>query len=208
MFQPSAPGSVEMAVDLLVNGGVLAIPTDTVYGLAASLGHPEALERIFTLKNRDRSKPLPLLVSSTAALEHLVDDLNPDIGLLLDEYWPGPLTVVVAPRLQLPPQVLAADGTVGVRLPNHQLAIELIERAGGLIACTSANVSGAEPATSAIDVLAELGSEIDGVVDGGVSPGGVSSTVMGFAGDGLVFHREGAIPSEHIIAAWNELRNT
>jgi L-threonylcarbamoyladenylate synthase len=206
VFSPSAPGSVEMAVDVLVNGGVLAMPTDTVYGLAASLSHPDAIDRIFSVKNRDRTKPLPILVSSTEALEHLVPDLDPDVSLLLDEYWPGPLTVVVRPAVRLPAQVVAADGTVGIRLPNHQLAIELIERAGGAIACTSANVSGDDPERTANDVLATLGSLIDAVIDGGIAPGGVSSTVIGFGGCGVVVYRDGAIPSEHIIASWEALR--
>lgn len=205
VFSPSAPGSIEMAVDLLVEGGVLAIPTDTVYGVAASLSHPSALARIFALKNRDPAKPLPILVSSTDALVHLVPHLDPNLTLLLDEYWPGPLTVAVRSETRLPPEVVAPDGTIGVRLPNHQLAIELIERAGGAIACTSANISGSEPAKSPSAVIDALGASIDAIVDGGISPGGVPSTVIGFTDQTMVIHREGAIPSADLLESWNTL---
>ncbi|MDQ2682759.1 MAG: L-threonylcarbamoyladenylate synthase [Chloroflexota bacterium] len=205
LFSPSAPRSIEMAAEMLRDGGVVAIPTDTEYGVAGSLAHTDALDRIFALKQRDPGKPLPILVSSTDALVHLVPNLDPDVALLLDEYWPGPLTVAVPADSKLPRHVLAEDGTIGARQPNHRLAIELIERAGGAVACTSANLSGLDPATTANDVVTALGSKIDAVVDGGVSPGGVPSTVIGFAGGGIVVHREGAIAADHVIATWQRL---
>src|SRR5688572_2692662 len=173
IFDPAAPGSIETASEWLAAGRVLVIPTDTVYGVAASLKHPDALARIFALKGRDLGKPLPILVSSVGALDALTADLDPDIALLLDQYWPGPLTVALQGPLNLPREVVAGDGTIGVRLPNHRLAIELIERSGGAVACTSANLSGGPPALTARDAQANLGSGVDGVVKGGVAPGGV-----------------------------------
>lgn len=202
-FDPAAPGAIEMAADLIAVGGVVAIPTDTVYGIAASLSHPEALRRIFTIKHRDQSKPLPILVSSTDALARLIPEIDHDIALLLDAYWPGPLTVALDAPAGMPDEVLAPNGSIGVRLPNHRLAIELIERVGGAIACTSANLSGQHPATSADDVMQAVGTTVDGIVDGGVTSGGVASTVIRIE-DGVIWSiREGPIPIEHIRATWD-----
>jgi L-threonylcarbamoyladenylate synthase len=206
IFDPAAPGSIETASEWLASGRVVVIPTDTVYGVAASLSHPEALRRIFALKGRDPGKPLPVLVSSAGALDGLTLDLDPDIALLLQEFWPGPLTVAVQGPLNLPREVVAEDGTIGVRLPNHLLAIELIERCGGAVACTSANASGDAPAHTAQDAVAALGSGVDGAVNGGVAPGGVPSTVIGFDADGIVLIRDGAIPIERLRSAWTALR--
>lgn len=203
IFKRAAPGAIEMAAELLANGGVVAIPTDTVYGIAASLSHPEALRRLFRIKRRDQSKPLPILVSSTATLARLVPNINPDIALLLDEYWPGPLTIALDAPPGMPDEVRSPNGTIGVRLPNHTLAIELIERSGGMVACTSANISGEDPARNVGDVLASIGNSLDAIVDGGETPGGVPSTVIRID-DGVIWTiREGAIPIEHIRSTWD-----
>ena len=208
LFDPSAPGAIEMAAELIVSGGVVAIPTDTVYGIVASLSHPEALRRVFQIKNRDQSKPLPILVSSTDALARLIPEIDPNIALLLNVYWPGPLTVALDAPLSMPAEVLAGDGTIGVRLPNHMLAIELIERAGGAVACTSANLSGQDPAGSARDVMATIGPELDGIVQGGAAPGGMPSTVIRIE-DGVIWTiRDGPIPIEHIRATWDGFQLT
>ena len=201
-FDPAAPGAIEMAAELIVSGGVVAIPTDTVYGIAASLSHPEALRRVFRIKGRDQSKPLPILVSSTDALARLVPEIDPNIALLLDVYWPGPLTVALDPPPSMPAEVLAADGTIGVRLPNHLLAIELIERAGGAVACTSANLSRQDPAGNADDVMATIGPHLDGIVHGGTAPGGMPSTVIRIENGEIRTIRDGPIPIEHIRSTW------
>jgi L-threonylcarbamoyladenylate synthase len=205
LFDPAAPGAIEMAADLIAEGGVVAIPTDTVYGIAASLSHPEALRRVFAIKHRDQSKPLPILVSSTDALARLIPDVDPDITLLLDAYWPGPLTVALDAPAGMPGEVLAPNGSIGVRLPNHRLAIELIERAGGVVACTSANISGRDPASTAEDVMTSIGSALDGIVKGGVAAGGVPSTVIRIENGVIWAIREGPIPIEHIRATWDGL---
>jgi L-threonylcarbamoyladenylate synthase len=206
-FDPAAPGAIEMASELIAQGGVVAIPTDTVYGVAASLSHPGALRRIYEIKGRDRAKPLPILVSSTDALARLAPEIDPNIALLLNVYWPGPLTIVIESSPRMPAEVLASDDTVAVSLPNHMLAIELIERAGGAVACTSANISGRDPAASAQDVLTTLGPALDGVVEGGIAPGGVPSTIIRIADGEVLTVREGPIPIEHIRATWDSFRS-
>jgi L-threonylcarbamoyladenylate synthase len=202
----NGPNAIEWAVERLLEGGVIAFPTDTVYGLAASLAHHDQLERIYRIKGRDDAKPLPVLVASSEAAQDLTEGLTEEQRLLLDRYWPGPLTVVVNAAAHLPRRALAPDGTVGLRAPNHPLALEIIERAGGAIACTSANRSGEPAAITAEDVAAALGDDVDLILDGGAAPGGVSSTVVGFAGADLRLLREGPIPLEHVRAAWAELR--
>jgi L-threonylcarbamoyladenylate synthase len=207
LFDPAAPGAIEMASELIAQGGVVAIPTDTVYGVAASLSHPGALRRIYEIKGRDRAKPLPILVSSTDALARLAPEIDPNIALLLNVYWPGPLTIVIESSPGMPAEVLASDDTVAVRLPNHMLAIELIERSGGAVACTSANLSGESAALSAREVLDTIGRSLDGIVKGGVAPGGVPSTIIRIADGEIFLIREGPIPIEHIRATWDDFRS-
>lgn len=200
-----APNAIQLTVDCLSGGGIIALPTDTVYGIAASLAHPEALDRIYVIKGRPDRMPLPVLVSSIDALARLVH-VDASIVPLLDEFWPGPLTVVLPAATRLPERALGPGNTVGVRLPNHPLAIEIIEQAGGAIACTSANRTGEEPGHTATDVARALGNDLDLIFDGGRSPGGVSSTVVAIEGDTLRFLREGAISIADIIRIWDEIR--
>lgn len=202
----SAPESVAWVAEAIVGGKVVAIPTDTVYGLAASLAHPEALARVFAVKGRDADKTLPVLISSVDQVAHLTVDLHPDLPLLLADYWPGPLTVVVPALPGMPDAVVAKDGTVGLRVPNHPAAIAVVEHAGGAVACTSANRSGDLPARTAADVYDALGGDLDLILDGGPTPGGTPSTVVRVDGARITLLREGAIPIEHIRQAWRELR--
>ena len=131
-LEAASPRAIEWTAEAITQGNVVALPTDTVYGIAASLAHPEALDRIFAVKGRETTKVLPVLVASAAALRHIVPPLDREVILLLDTYWPGPLTLAVPALPGMPPQVVAKDGTVGVRVPNHPLAIEVIEKAGGI----------------------------------------------------------------------------
>jgi L-threonylcarbamoyladenylate synthase len=204
-FLSSAPNAIEWTAEAIVSGKVVALPTDTVYGIAASLSHPEALQRIFRIKGREERNVLPVLASSVAALSHVVPELDPDVALLLGDYWPGALTVVIPALPGMPPQVCAADGTIGVRVPNHPLAIEVIERAGGTIACTSANLSGQPPARTGEQVDEALGDRLDVILDGGQTPGGLPSTVIRVRGGRLELLRNGAIPIEHIRRTWRSL---
>jgi L-threonylcarbamoyladenylate synthase len=205
VLQAAAPRAIEWATQTIVEGGVVAIPTDTVYGIAASIFSEPALDRVYAIKGRDRTKSLPVLVSSLSALERLTEPLDVQTALLLNRFWPGPLTVVLPARPGLEEFLTAEDGTIGVRMPNHPLALEIIDRAGGAIACTSANRSGETPGCNAREVAATLGADIDLTLDGGITSGGVPSTVVALRGNRLVLLREGAIAREEIEAAWNEV---
>jgi L-threonylcarbamoyladenylate synthase len=198
----AAPRAIEWAAEEIARGGVVALPTDTVYGIAASLAHEEAIDRIFAIKGRDPEHPLPILLSSIDALQHVSGAVDARVLQLLDEFWPGPLTVVIPSDRTLPPAVRASDGTVGVRIPNHPLAIEVIEKAGGAVACTSANRSSEAPACTAGEVEETLDGELDFILDGGLAPGGRASTVVAIRGDRLEILREGPIEASQLHATW------
>ncbi len=205
VLEAASPRAIEWAVETLVEGGVIAIPTDTVYGIAASIFSQPAIDRVYAIKGRDPSKSLPVLVSSLAALERLTEPLDVRTALLLERFWPGPLTLVLPARPGLDEFLTAEDGTIGVRMPNHPLALEMIDRAGGAIACTSANRSGEAPACNAGEVAASLGADIDLTLDGGITTGGVPSTVVALRGDAMVVLREGTIPGWEIDAVWRDV---
>jgi L-threonylcarbamoyladenylate synthase len=193
LLDGAIPDANQRAADCLNTGGVIVIPTDTVYGVASSVSDPAAVQRIFDVKRRPADRPLPVLLSSAAILDRFAGPVPDGIMRLLDRFWPGPLTVVVRCRVDLPPGVLAADGTVGFRVPDHPLALDVIAKAGGAVACTSANRSGDPPATSAQQVAAALGDDVDVILDGGESPGGVPSTVIAIENGELRVLREGAL---------------
>ena len=164
---------------VLNGGGVAVIPTDTVYGLAAHPAFPEAVERLYDIKRREAAKPIALLASDAAAAESFVGGFPSEAKPLLG-FWPGALTVV-------------AKGE-GLRVPDHDWTRRLIAACGGVLRVTSANMSGRRPATDAPAALADVGLSADIVADGGVSPGGVPSTVVRVGEDGKVeVLREGAI---------------
>ncbi|HEX5499148.1 MAG TPA: L-threonylcarbamoyladenylate synthase [Thermomicrobiales bacterium] len=205
-----APGAIERVAWLIAQGGVVAIPTDTVYGIAASLARPEALQRLYHIKGRPDDKPLPVLLASSAAMRLVAGDLPAEILALADRFWPGPLTVVAPARPDLPALATGKDregrSTVGLRVPDHAVARAVIERVGGALAVTSANRSGEASAASADDVAQALGSACDLILDAGAAPVGVSSTVVAIEDGEIVVLREGAIPAATVAAVWRELR--
>ena len=192
------------AVRALANGEVVAIPTDTVYGLAAALDQPAAIERLYTLKGRSAEKAIPILIADPVDVDKLTPDMPAMAMRLADAFWPGALTLVLRALPDLPDRVKTptADGitTVAVRVPDNRLARAVIATAGGALAVTSANRSGAAPALDASEVGA-LG--LPGplfVVDGGRAPGGTPSTIVLATGDAPEIIRQGAIPISAISA--------
>jgi L-threonylcarbamoyladenylate synthase len=203
------PRALEKAIAILQHGGLVAFPTDTVYGIGASLSHVDALDRIYESKARDRERTLPVLLGSIDDLQLVSHDVDPDLLRLASHFWPGPLTVAV-PAIpgKLPPQVVAPDGTVGVRVPNHSVALVLAQRCGGAMAVTSANVSGQPPATHPEDIDPALAARLDLVLDGGIARGGLASTVIGLRDATITLIREGAIPAGELEAVWSQVRST
>jgi tRNA threonylcarbamoyl adenosine modification protein (Sua5/YciO/YrdC/YwlC family) len=169
---------VESALDALATGGVVGLPTDTVYGLAASLAQPLAVAALFQLKGRPTTVALPVLVSSVAQIEDLGVTWTRRARVLSDAMWPGTLTVVVAVPSSLSTLVGSSTGTVGFRCPDDELLLKLLERSGPL-ALTSANEHGKRPCESASQLLEafEGRNELNGVIDGGPRTGDVSTVV-------------------------------
>jgi L-threonylcarbamoyladenylate synthase len=196
------PATVADAATALRSGMVVAIPTDTVYGLAAALDRPDAIARLYRLKNRPHEKAIPVLLADVAALDQVAANVPRQAWLLMERYWPGALTVVIPARPGLPQEVtsVAADGTrtVAVRIPDHPVARALLAAAGGALAVTSANHSGEPPALDAQAVMRLGDAAPNLVVDAGPAPLREPSTVVLTANGETSVLREGAIPAAAI----------
>ncbi len=185
VLKPTRAG-LTRAAKLLRSGGVIAFPTDTVYGLAAAADDEVARRRIFAIKGRPVGLPLILMAAAESQLEGWVhvDSRAEDI---IRRWWPGPLTVILHAK---------GGGTLGVRIPKHEVALELLRAAGPLMT-TSANLHGKEPAMTAAEAAALNG--VAAVLDGGAAPGGVASSVLDLTGPEPHVLREGAIPTAHLL---------
>jgi L-threonylcarbamoyladenylate synthase len=179
------------AVDVLKNGGLVAFPTDTVYGLGALAFDIQAIERLYVVKGRNNTKAIALLIGSVSELDQVAVDVSKSSMKLADKFWPGPLTLILNRHPQLP-DVLAPLPTIGVRVPNHPLALALLERTGPL-AVTSANLAGKSNASTTQEVLSQLDGRIHLILDGGRSPGGVPSTIVDCTTPELKILRPGPI---------------
>lgn len=166
----------EKAIKILKAGGVIGFPTETIYGIGACLNQPQAIGRIFKIKKRPRSKPLPILISNLNQLSQLVSSVPVKAKKLIKENWPGPLTIVLYKSKKVPKLVTGGGSKVGIRMPNHPIALELIKKCGPIVA-TSANISGKPPALTAKEVKDNL-PEIDYVINGGKVKLGKASRVI------------------------------
>ena len=200
------PRALEQAISAMQHGGVVAFPTDTVYGIGASLNHPAALERIFEIKGRDKERTLPLLLASPAEVHKVTRNVDPRLLDLARAFWPGPLTIALPALETLPPQVIAADGTVGVRVPDHSVALFLAQRSGGAIAATSANLSGQLPALRTDQIGPSLAENLDLILDGGIAGGGQASTVIRLDDATISVIREGAVSKSELEAVWLQIQ--
>ncbi|NLV74995.1 MAG: threonylcarbamoyl-AMP synthase [Chloroflexi bacterium] len=172
------PAAVAQAIDLLHQGEVIAFPTDTVYGLGCNAWQPEAVARLYKVKERPREMAIPLLISGLDRAASQLALLNPAFRALADAFWPGELTLVAASCGTLPEIVTAGKDTVALRMPDHVQALELCAALGGALAVTSANRSGSVSGVSAQQVYDQLAGRIPLILDGGVMSGGVASTIV------------------------------
>ena len=193
----SAPASIARAAAILRDGGTVAFPTETVYGLGANALSHEAVARIFTAKERPSWDPLIVHVSDRAMLD-LVAEVSPRAEALIANFWPGPLTLLLPRTSRVPDAVTAGRSLVGVRMPAHPIAAELIREAGVPIAAPSANSFGRTSPTTAAHVLHDLNHRIDAILDGGPTRVGVESTVLDPTQTPMLIYRPGAITSEMI----------
>jgi L-threonylcarbamoyladenylate synthase len=193
------PSAINHAVDVLQHGGLVAFPTDTVYGLAALPFKDDFVEGLFSAKGRNNTRAIAILIGDYPDLKKVVDNFDATSDRLAHRFWPGPLTLVVAKHTALP-DALSPDGTIGVRMPDHSVALALLRKIGPL-AVTSANISGQDNAVTAEEVNRQLNGRVHLILDGGRTSGGIPSTVVNCTSDPLTVLREGPISLEAIQAA-------
>lgn len=198
LISTDSPKALARAVELLHAGEVVAIPTDTVYGVAADGFSPAAIEKLFVAKDRPSHKAIMLLIGDYADLEKATAFISPTAQRLAQRFWPGGLTLVVKARADIPANLTADTGTIGVRLPDSALVRELVRAFGNPLAATSANLSGGENPRTAQDVLSSLDGRIALVLDGGATAGKVASTVLDCTVEPPRVLRAGAIPTGEI----------
>ncbi len=195
------PKVIAKAAQILRQGGLIAFPTETVYGLGCSIAIREGIERIFSVKQRPASDPLIVHVSDPDQAKDWTINLPPLFFRLIDRFSPGPLTLVVRRSLKVPDIVTAGRETVALRIPDHRVALALIRETGTPIVAPSANLFSRPSPTTAEHVIADLFGKIDGIIDGGPTREGVESTVLDITTDPPVLLRPGAIPREVLEAA-------
>ena len=188
---------VERGVAILRRGGVVAFPTDTVYGLGVSAHNEPAVKRLYRLKQRPEARPLPVLVADMVQMAEVAGILPPVARKLADSFLPGALTLVL-PRSARVPDVITGGKTVAVRIPAHPVAIALIRGLGSPIVGTSANLSGRPSALTAEEVYSQFGDRLGLVIDGGRCPGGRESTIVDVTGAKPRVLREGAISRQQL----------
>ncbi len=198
---PAAEEALEHAAAILRGGGLVALPTETVYGLGANALDRAAVERIFAAKSRPAWDPIIVHIASEEMIEELVEEVPAAARRLIEQFWPGPLTLLLPRSPAVPDAVTAGRPLVGVRMPAHPVALELIRRAGVPVAAPSANRFGHISPTTAQHVLDDLDGRIDAVVDAGPSQRGVESTVLDPSTTPMTIYRPGAVTAEQIRAA-------
>jgi L-threonylcarbamoyladenylate synthase len=183
---------IQRAISILLNGGALAYPTETIYGLGAKYDDEPAVKRLYDLKNRPREKTIPLLVGSVEQLSVLAEYVNDTAADLISRFWPGPLTLILRARDGLS-SYITSDGRVAVRIPGESFALQLVRSAGFPITATSANISGRPPARNAGMVASYFSAGLDLIIDGGESQTALPSTIVDVTEETAIVLREGAI---------------
>jgi L-threonylcarbamoyladenylate synthase len=198
MLLSSSPKSIAKAAELLKKGGLVAFPTETVYGLGAIATDSTAVRKIFIAKGRPADNPLIVHLADPRQLEEVAIDLPPEAKVLIERFWPGPLSLVLKSANLVAPDVSAGLSTVAVRMPAHPTALKLIKAAGAPIAAPSANLAGRPSPTSYKHVLKDLTGSIDAVIRGANCQVGIESTVLDLTGENPVILRPGGITGEQL----------
>jgi L-threonylcarbamoyladenylate synthase len=184
--------------DVVAKGGIIAYPTDTFYGLGADPGNPAAVRRLFEIKGRRTDQPILLLLSDAGEVNNWAAGVTPQASVLMNRFWPGPLTLVFKAKAGVLPELTAGTGTIGLRVPGNGLTLDLLRSLGGVLTGTSANLSGRPSLRTAREAAEALGPLVDLVLDGGETTGGKPSTVVDVSADAPRVLREGAVPSRDI----------
>jgi L-threonylcarbamoyladenylate synthase len=193
-----SPDSLAKALEVLHSGGLVAFPTDTVYGLGALAFDGKAVKSIYTAKNRPVEKAIPILIADIDDMEKIGVDIPDSAYKLASRFWPGPLTCII-PKVSTLPEAVSATSSVGVRVPDHEVARSLLREAGPM-AVTSGNISGQQSPSRADDVYAQLKGRIPLIIDGGRAPGNLPSTVVDCTGSELTILRTGSLSLQLLIS--------
>ena len=202
IIQARNPETISTAQEIIQQGGVIAFPTDTVYGVGVSAFNNQAILKLYDLKKRSKKKAIPILIAEPSEINHLAALRSPECQRLMDRFWPGPLTLVLQGKDTLPP-ALSPESTVGIRIPASSFTRELL-RATGPLAATSANISGKPSARTAADVIEQIAQGIDLIIDGGKTPSKGSSTVVDCTTERLHILRQGPIPADELKEIWED----
>jgi len=197
LISANTPKALTSALEILLSGGLVAFPTDTVYGVGSLVFHEKAIESIYIAKDRPMEKAIPVLIGDDGDLGQVADKIPMVARRLIARFWPGPLTILV-PKKPTLPEAISATSTVGVRIPNHDIARALLRLAGPM-AVTSANISGQPSPTTAQQVYEQLNGRIPLIIDGGETPGGVPSTLVDCTGNEIQILREGPISKGELL---------
>ena len=190
---------LEPCISILRKGGVIAYPTETVYGLGADVNSETGLSRIYKIKGRQSDKPVSIMISSLHQLRDLTEGIKDYVELLMNRFWPGPLTLILNARQNIHQGFRSKDNKIGIRYPDHKLSRELVQLLGSPITSTSANLSGMQPAINAGDVVNNLGDTVDLIIDSGECSYKKPSTVVDVTGSKPTLLREGAIAFSQIL---------
>ncbi len=183
---------IEKAADMILDGKIIAIPTDTVYGLACDSTNAKAVKKLFEIKGREKNKPIPVLIEAMRILSRLARNIPPEVQLMLEELWPGALTVVF-PKPETMLSAIAPGPSIGVRMPDSTIALSVISMVARPLGVTSANLSGQAPARNALEVQKYFGGKIDLILDGGELTRGDVSTVLSVIEEPYTILRQGAV---------------
>ncbi|MCD6300245.1 MAG: threonylcarbamoyl-AMP synthase [Dehalococcoidales bacterium] len=189
---------IEEGISILKQGGVVAFPTDTVYGLGACVDTQRAVKRLYQIKQRPRSMALPLLLAATSQISEVAEPVSEVAWLLINNFLPGALTLVLPKSNSVPDIITAGGKTVAIRIPAHPVPVALVEGLGTPIVGTSANLSGKPSSLTADEVYSQFGDRVDLVINGGRCPSGKESTIVDVTGKIPVILRQGAISREDL----------
>ena len=200
-IDPSYPETDKIikAAEIIKSGGTVAFPTETVYGLGANALDNKAIEKIFLAKGRPQDNPLIVHISDIAQLENLVENIPQQAYILMEKFWPGPLTLIFNRTSKIPDRITGGLPTVAIRMPNHNIALDLIKHSELPIAAPSANTSGKPSPTNSSHVIHDLSGKIDMIIEGGSTGVGLESTVLDISGDIPTILRPGGITIEDLL---------
>lgn len=201
---PPNKDSISLACELLKQGEIVALPTETVYGLAGDCTNPLAIKKIFEAKGRPNDNPLIVHISNLNMLDKIVSRVPEDAKKLMNVFWPGPLTIIMPKGNGVANETCAGLDSVGVRMPNNKIALEIIEKSGIAFSAPSANISGKPSPTTALDVFEDMNTKIPLIIDGGDCIAGVESTVISLLESTPIILRPGVITKEQIESVLNK----